>query len=218
MSLSRGGTREHTGKPQQAARSIISLVPLLLAAAPSVAAQAAPPAARLEPVTDTYYDTTIVDTYRWMEAGGPELTAWLRAQDAHTRAVLDRIPGRETFRRRYEELDRPALRSLTLRSRRLDGSVQKGRTTAPSPGPPVMYVALASSRAVTAYRDRQLGSEPRPRPRPLTRSCGRATVQGHSGAGHGRRGGRWFTAAPSISPAPGTPPGSPWPPRRRRAG
>ena len=56
---------------------------------------AAPPAARVEPVTDDYYGTKVTDPYRWMESGkDPAWTPWLRAQADYTRSVLDKIPGR----------------------------------------------------------------------------------------------------------------------------
>ncbi len=65
----------------------------VLAAVP--ATQTRPPAAPVRPVTETLHGVTITDPYRWMEDGGPEFTDWLKAQDAYTRAVLERIPGRQ---------------------------------------------------------------------------------------------------------------------------
>jgi prolyl oligopeptidase len=62
-----------------------------LALARSAPALAAP--ARVQPVVDTYFGETITDPYRWMEAGGPELTAWLHDQDAITRHDLKALPG-----------------------------------------------------------------------------------------------------------------------------
>jgi prolyl oligopeptidase len=59
------------------------------------AGQAKPPAAPERPVTETLHGVTITDPYRWMEEGDEEFTAWLKAQDAYTRSVLARIPGRE---------------------------------------------------------------------------------------------------------------------------
>ncbi len=53
-----------------------------------------PPAAPVRPVTDTLHGVAVTDPYRWMEDGGQEFTDWLKAQDAYTRAVLGRIPGR----------------------------------------------------------------------------------------------------------------------------
>lgn len=61
----------------------------------SALAAAAPPVARTEPVTDDYYGTKVTDPYRWMESGkDPDWMPWLKGQADHTRAVLDRLPGR----------------------------------------------------------------------------------------------------------------------------
>jgi prolyl oligopeptidase len=56
-----------------------------------------PPDAKRVPVTDTYFGTAVTDPYRWMEAGGPEFQAFLKAHNDRTRAVLDAIPGRAAF-------------------------------------------------------------------------------------------------------------------------
>jgi prolyl oligopeptidase len=77
------------------ARLIVRLVAIALAlSAQLLPAQSVPPPAPVRPVTDTLHGVTVTDPYRWMEDEGRELTDWLRAQDAHTRAVLARIPGR----------------------------------------------------------------------------------------------------------------------------
>lgn len=45
----------------------------------------------------------IVDPYRWLEDdGSPTTRAWVDAQNAYTRNVLDRLPERERVRRRLE--------------------------------------------------------------------------------------------------------------------
>ncbi|MEJ0067149.1 MAG: prolyl oligopeptidase family serine peptidase [Caulobacteraceae bacterium] len=65
------------------------------------AAQAAPPVARVDPVTEDYFGTKVIDRYRWMEkADAPEFLAYLRAQGAYARTVLDAIPGRDALARR----------------------------------------------------------------------------------------------------------------------
>jgi prolyl oligopeptidase len=61
----------------------------------SQAVPSTPPAAPVRPVTDTLHGVAVTDPYRWMEDGGQEFTDWLKAQDAYTRAVLERIPGRQ---------------------------------------------------------------------------------------------------------------------------
>src|SRR5271156_3138127 len=51
-------------------------------------AQLSPPVAPSRPVTDTYFGTTVVDPYRWMEAGGPELLEYMKAENLVTAAAL----------------------------------------------------------------------------------------------------------------------------------
>jgi prolyl oligopeptidase len=51
-------------------------------------AQLTPPVAPVRPVTDTYFGTTVVDPYRWMEAGGPELLEYMKAENAVTQQAL----------------------------------------------------------------------------------------------------------------------------------
>lgn len=76
---------------RHAARSILALA-LLAATA------AAPPPAPVEPVTDDYYGTRIVDPYRWMESGkDPRWMPWLKAQADATRASFDTMPARAAF-------------------------------------------------------------------------------------------------------------------------
>jgi prolyl oligopeptidase len=63
-----------------------------------------PPDAKRVPVTDTYFGTAVTDPYRWMEAGGPEFQAFLKAHNDRTRAVLDSIPARAAFAARLQAL------------------------------------------------------------------------------------------------------------------
>lgn len=51
-------------------------------------AQLAAPVAPARPVTDTYFGTPVVDLYRWMEAGGPELLDYMKAENAVTAEAL----------------------------------------------------------------------------------------------------------------------------------
>ncbi len=46
------------------------------------------PVAPPRPVTDIYFGTTVVDPYRWMEAGGPELLDYMKAENAVTEEAL----------------------------------------------------------------------------------------------------------------------------------
>jgi prolyl oligopeptidase len=68
---------------------------LLIGTANLSASQSSPPQAPVRPVTETLHGVTLTDPYRWMEDGGEELTDWMKAQDAYTRRVLERIPGRQ---------------------------------------------------------------------------------------------------------------------------
>ncbi len=88
-------------------RTIVSAFAAAAVLASATAAGAAlpnPPDAKRVPVTDTYYGTAIADPYRWMEAGGPEFQAFLKAHNDRTRAILDAIPGRAAFAARLEAL------------------------------------------------------------------------------------------------------------------
>ena len=51
-------------------------------------AQLAAPVAPVRPVTDTYFGREVVDPYRWMEAGGPELLDYMKAENAVTQEAL----------------------------------------------------------------------------------------------------------------------------------
>lgn len=63
-----------------------------------------PPRTPISPVVDHLHGTDVIDNYRWLEGdntdprrmGGvtPEVAAWTDAQNAHTRAILDALPGR----------------------------------------------------------------------------------------------------------------------------
>jgi prolyl oligopeptidase len=50
-----------------------------------------PPAAPVKPVTETLWGRKITDDYRYMEALDPSTIAWMKAQGAYTRSVLDGI-------------------------------------------------------------------------------------------------------------------------------
>ena len=70
----------------------MSLLPRSLLAA----AAAIPPApvARVEVVNDTYFGETLSDPYRWMEnSKDPDWLPFLKAQNDHTRAIIDALPG-----------------------------------------------------------------------------------------------------------------------------
>lgn len=87
---------------------------MLTAAAASLAAPAfaraavnAPPApvARLQVVKDRYFGETLSDPYRWMENDNDrDWLPFLKGQNAHARAYLDAIPGRDDLLRRIQQL------------------------------------------------------------------------------------------------------------------
>lgn len=89
---------------------------LALASAGHAAGKKSPaaPRARVEPVIDDYYGTKVTDDYRWME--NPKDADWLpylRGQNAHTRALLDALPGRAALAKRITALSGDA--ALTRR-------------------------------------------------------------------------------------------------------
>ncbi|HTL90714.1 MAG TPA: hypothetical protein VL176_00130, partial [Steroidobacteraceae bacterium] len=65
----------------------------------------AAPVARVDVVRDNYFGETLTDPYRWMENyKDPAWLPFLKGQDAHTRAVLATIPGREQLLKRIQQL------------------------------------------------------------------------------------------------------------------
>ena len=93
--------------------------------APTFAARAAvnaPPApvARIQVVKDTYFGETLDDPYRWMENDkDPDWLPYLKGQNAHTRAYLDAIPGRDKLLARIQQLSGDV--ALTSRVQRAGG-------------------------------------------------------------------------------------------------
>ena len=64
-----------------------------------------PPKAAVREVTDSYFDTKVVDPYRWMEdLKSAETVEWMKAQNDYARHILNRLPIRETFLKRLNEL------------------------------------------------------------------------------------------------------------------
>ena len=70
------------------------------------AATTPPPVAPVRAASDTYFGTTVTDTYRYMEdLSSPEVRQWAKAQDDATRAALDAIPGRAKLLARIREIE-----------------------------------------------------------------------------------------------------------------
>jgi len=92
------------------------------ATAAAAAGPAIPPApvARVAVVTDEYFGETLRDPYRWMENDqDPDWLPFLKGQNAHTRAVLAAIPGREPLLARIQQLSGDT--ALTRRVHRAGG-------------------------------------------------------------------------------------------------
>ncbi len=68
-------------------------------------AAAAPPLADVRNVPTSVHGLVINDPYRWLEdVKNPEALAWMQAQGAHARSLLDRIDGRDAIGQRLAEL------------------------------------------------------------------------------------------------------------------
>lgn len=83
------------------------LLPLFFAPA-AVRGQAPalrPPATPRIDVTDNYFGTIVHDPYRWLEdQESPRTRAWIEAQQAYTRALLNALPGRQELQARIRSL------------------------------------------------------------------------------------------------------------------
>ncbi len=69
--------------------ALATLAAISLAAAADMPAK--PPAAPVTPVTETLFGKQVTDNYRYMEALGPDTIAWMKAEGAYTRSILDAI-------------------------------------------------------------------------------------------------------------------------------
>jgi prolyl oligopeptidase len=78
------------------------------------------PDTRIAPVVETLHGVEVRDPYRWLEAGDdPEVRAWVAAQNAYTRSVLDELPERPAVAARIRAaLDVGALGGSEPRGRR----------------------------------------------------------------------------------------------------
>jgi len=77
----------------------VSVLAMRAAAANASGSTTIPPApvAPIEPVVDDYYGTKVTDDYRWMESRSPRFVAWMKGENAHARAVLEHVPGRQAL-------------------------------------------------------------------------------------------------------------------------
>jgi len=72
----------------------VAAVPLAIDPLAPLAAPARPAPAPMKPVTETLWGKQVTDNYSYMEALDPQTIAWMKAQSAYTRSVLDAIPAR----------------------------------------------------------------------------------------------------------------------------
>ena len=71
--------------------------PMILGASPETIA--APPATRVQIVTDTLHGVPVADPYRWLEDSlSPEVSAWAKAQYDYFKSWVDTYPGMEKVR------------------------------------------------------------------------------------------------------------------------
>src|SRR5581483_11505958 len=96
-----------------------------------------PPVAKIETVEDTLHGHKIADPYRYMEnAASPDTQAYVRAEAAYTRSILDPLPGREKINHRLAEL----LAIGTLETPQMGGNYYLYRRREGSQNQPVLYV------------------------------------------------------------------------------
>lgn len=83
-----------------------ALLAATAAAAIGAGLAAEPVSVRTEPVTETIHGITLTDEYRWMEdpANSAEMLAFIAAENARTRAMLDALPERAWFGQRLSEI------------------------------------------------------------------------------------------------------------------
>lgn len=65
----------------------------------------APPATRVDNVTETLHGVTITDPYRWLEdQDSPDTRAWIKSQNHYSASVLGTLPFRNRIRERLTQL------------------------------------------------------------------------------------------------------------------
>ncbi|HZT79689.1 MAG TPA: prolyl oligopeptidase family serine peptidase [Gemmataceae bacterium] len=86
--------------------AVLASLLLLPAALPAMDKKLPPyPPSKAEPVTEKLHGVEVPDPYRWLEdADRPAVKEWVEKQNAYTRAVLDKLPGRDKIRERLGEL------------------------------------------------------------------------------------------------------------------
>src|SRR5437868_2562133 len=63
------------------------------------------PPSRIDKVVDKIHGVEVTDPYRWLEDGeAKEVKEWVDKQNAYTRGVLDKLPGRDKIHDRLSSL------------------------------------------------------------------------------------------------------------------
>lgn len=88
------------GTKRRTSQRLRWLAAIAFASLPTISAVAQAPAPRREDFVETKQGVAIRDPYRWMEAGGAEFDALLRAEDTYARTTLTGIPDRDAWHRR----------------------------------------------------------------------------------------------------------------------
>lgn len=85
-------------------RRAVVFVSLLVSSSLATAATVPPPAA--VPLTETTFGQTLTDEYRWMEdpTKAAEMSAWVKAESAEARKVLEALPERAGFAAKLQEV------------------------------------------------------------------------------------------------------------------
>jgi prolyl oligopeptidase len=88
-----------------AALLLLSLAPSRVPARGQAVAEPQPPPTQRVDVTNNYFGTIVHDPYRWLEdQESPQTRAWIDAQVSYTRAVLNRLAGREKLQAKIRAL------------------------------------------------------------------------------------------------------------------
>lgn len=86
-------------------KSLVGIAALFVFAA-NLFAQNQPPKAEVRSVTEDYFGVKVSDPYRWMEdLKADEMQKWMRGQADYTDAYLKKLPLRDEFLKRLNELD-----------------------------------------------------------------------------------------------------------------
>ncbi len=136
ISFSRFATRPLAAVAVQGLVLACGAMPATEAAAQTSAIAQGAPRAAPRPVTDTYFGTTVTDSYRYLEdVKNPEVEQFMRSEGAAARQALDAIPGRAAIQSRIDALSQA---SVAISGVRLAGHAKLPR---------VFYYRLAPGEA-----------------------------------------------------------------------